>query len=360
MNKKLLASAIGVALAGAMATGAANADVKIYGKIHSSYDFYSSSNTSYACDTGTCTDSSGSALSNNAWRIGFKGSEDIGGGNAFIWQVENSLNPNGSSGSWAGRNTFAGFRGGWGTFLAGRHDSPIKMADTHVMPWNDTVGDSRNLLGSSSSGGSNLINQRFSRVLAYMTPSFNGFTGMAVWVGNNNASNPSNTKAGGWDLAGNYKNGPINAWLAYEKQFSDVSNSDLKAWRLSGSYDFAPFKVGGIYEDLSADSGYGLRADRSAWGLFGKMGMGMNSFGLAYYKANSSSVTGGNDGADQWVINATHKFSKTTNVYAQYAKLSNDNNASFHLGNGGHGENIPGANAGDSPSAFSVGFIHHF
>jgi len=372
MNKKLLATAIGVALAGAVSS--ASAAVKVYGYINGSYDFYNNSSTHYKCDNPTgpngCMDKSGSGFSSNSTNFGLKGSEDIGGGNAFIWQFESNIDLNGSGQTLGTRNTFAGFRGGWGTVFAGKHDSAMKMADTKVMPFNNTVGDSRNIMGSgyntigpgSNGKQENILNQRFGRVLAYVSPNMMGFNGYLIYVGGSStASNESaNTKAGGYDLAASYNNGPIKGWLAYEKQFSDVSNSDIKAWRVSGSYNMNPFKVGAIYENITVDSGnsHYLSADRNAWGLFGMMKMGMNDIGLAYYKADNTSVA--SSGADMWVLGAYHHFTKQTNVYAMYASMSNDNNASYALGGGGHGDLIPPTQAGADPSVFSVGFEHKF
>ncbi len=90
------------------------------------------------------------------------------------------------------------------------------------------------------------------------------------------------------------------------------------------------------------------------------MNMGMNDIGLSYYKADSSSVAGGNDGADMWVLGAYHHFSKQTDVYAMYASMNNDNAGNYALGQGGHGQTIPVGSLGDNPSAFSVGFEHKF
>ncbi|MEJ2688330.1 MAG: porin, partial [Gammaproteobacteria bacterium] len=318
MNKKLLATAIGVALAGAMSS--ASAAVKVYGQVNESYDIYNNSQTSYACDTGTCHDSSGSGLSDNSSRLGFKGSEDLGGGNAFIWQIESSIDIVNGSGSLAHRNTFGGFRGDWGTLLAGNHDSAMKLADIKIMPFNNTIGDSRNIMGVSSDG-TDYLNKRFKRIVAYVSPNMMGFTGYLIYVGNQNPSNhaPGNTKAGGYDVAASYSNGPIKGWVAYENQFSDVSNRNLSAFRISGSYNMNPFKVGAIYENVSADhsfAGYNMTAtgnpmDRNAWGLYGMMNLGMNDIGVSYYKADSSSA-GSNNGADMWVLGAYHHFSKQT------------------------------------------------
>ncbi|HKJ09961.1 MAG TPA: porin, partial [Gammaproteobacteria bacterium] len=199
--------------------------------------------------------------------------------------------------------------------------------------------------------------------------------GYLIYVGNGssstnqyNQSEPDNTKAGGYDIAASYSNGPIKGWVAYETQKSEVSNSNLHAWRVSGSYNMNPFKVGAIYENVNADSnfmygpqnaGYGDPINRNAWGLFGMMNLGMNDIGVSYYNAQSSSA-GSNNGADMWVLGAYHHFSKQTSVYAMYASMNNDNNGLYALGQGGHGQTIPVGTVGDNPSAFSVGFTHKF
>jgi predicted porin len=76
MKKNVIALAVAAAIAAPMA---ASAEATIYGRIHS--DFAN-------VDNG---DDSTLAITSNASRVGFKGSEDLGGGLKAIWQVETQI-----------------------------------------------------------------------------------------------------------------------------------------------------------------------------------------------------------------------------------------------------------------------------
>ncbi|HIE55985.1 MAG TPA: porin, partial [Chromatiaceae bacterium] len=128
MKKKLLSLAVAAALP--LAAQAANAEVTIYGKIHASVDFLSP-------DVGdSITD-----VTSRASRIGFKGSEDLGNGLKMIWKVETGVNIAEGGGEWASRNAYIGLAGGWGTFLYGRHDTPVKMSTGKLDIFGDTIAD---------------------------------------------------------------------------------------------------------------------------------------------------------------------------------------------------------------------------
>src|SRR5574340_529554 len=114
-------------------------------------------------------------FSSNASRIGFKGAEDLGGGLSAIWQIESGVSVDEGSGSWASRNTFLGLKGGFGTVLAGNHDTPLKPVGRAVDLFGDTMADSRNVLG----GGSDM---RAKNTVAYITPSFSGLTIAAAYT----------------------------------------------------------------------------------------------------------------------------------------------------------------------------------
>ena len=106
MNKTLIAMAVAGVMAAPMA---AQADATIYGKLHTSID---------VGDTGG-DDVGGLKASSTYWqsnssRIGFKGSEDLGGGLSAIWQFESNIDVGSGSTSWGMRNSFLGLKGGWG------------------------------------------------------------------------------------------------------------------------------------------------------------------------------------------------------------------------------------------------------
>src|SRR5512139_678439 len=173
MKKSLIA----LAVAGAFAAPAfaATENVDVYGKVHVSVSVFDET-----VDTGTVDPITGAIVaehrgtsdlqfSSNASRIGFKGAEDLGGGLAAIWQIESGVNLDEGSGNWASRNSFVGLKGGFGTVLAGNHDTPLKLVGRAVDLFGDTMADSRNVMG----GGSDT---RAKNVVAYITPSSSGFS----------------------------------------------------------------------------------------------------------------------------------------------------------------------------------------
>jgi len=159
--KKILAVAIATAFAAP--AFAATSNVDIYGRINMAVTWYNDQ-PSDINDLG---------IGSYASRIGFKGSEDLGGGLKGIWQIESGVNLDEQNGTLASRNSFLGLAGGWGTVLVGNHDTPLKLVGRKVDLFGDTIGDSRNVMG----GGSDT---RAKNVAAYLTPNMGGFSGAVV------------------------------------------------------------------------------------------------------------------------------------------------------------------------------------
>jgi len=201
--KKILA----VALASAFAAPAfaATSNVDIYGRLHLSVNWYDDQPNSVS-DIG---------ISSNASRIGFKGSEDLGGGLKGIWQIESGFNADEQNGTLASRNSFVGLSGGWGTALLGNHDTPLKLVGRKVDLFGDTIGDSRNVMG----GGSDA---RAQNVAAYISPNIAGFTFAGAYT---------------TDLNGTGSTG---------------DNEDEEAWNVNAEFAQGPFYVGAAYGDGDA------------------------------------------------------------------------------------------------------------
>ena len=182
MKKNILA----VAIAGAMAAPlAANASAPtLYGQMNIAVDSVSEN---------------GSSVQNRNSRLGVKGSEDLGNGLKAVYQFETTLNVNGGGNGFGGqRNTFVGVSGGFGTVIAGRHDTPLRMIQPNDR-FNDSfylgnntgrfgggvlnaVGVDLGLVDSQgndkdlSIGGANLSGEdRLDNMVAYMSPTVNGF-----------------------------------------------------------------------------------------------------------------------------------------------------------------------------------------
>lgn len=156
MKKSIFA----VAVASALTFGAAQAETVLYGSIR--YDYESKKNEeAYNAGNGRIG-FDGERLSNledAGSRIGIKGSEDLGNGNAVIYNLEWGFNGmeqgkdgSGSAGGFKNRKAILGLTGDWGTFTAGRQNNPFK--DTIV---DESVVDDFN--------GSNVISSASQRAM---------------------------------------------------------------------------------------------------------------------------------------------------------------------------------------------------
>jgi predicted porin len=354
MKKSLIA----LAVAGSFAAPAfaATSNVDIYGVLNVSVN---------SVNDGVSNTDRSTSVTSNASRFGIKGTEDLGGGLAAIWQFENGINMDEASGSVANRNTFLGLKGGFGTVLAGNHDTPMKLLGRSVDNFGDTMADSRNLLGATANNGGTAFDQRTKNTLAYISPSFSGLTVIGAYVADHQIAGSTASCATGLDcnkndaysVSANYANGPMMLGLGYEKH--NVSPDSRKMWRLVGGYTIGDLKLGAQYENGTADTAL-IAADRSAWGLFANYTMGAvvlkgNYLSVGDYK-NSS-----NTGAKQYTLGADYNLSKRTTVYGLYAKVTNDSGAKFGLGDGAKdSDSTVNTTAGVDPSVFSVGLKHSF
>ena len=113
-------------------------------------------------------------------RVGVKGSEDLGNGLKAIYQLEFGINfgdnniPGGANGGVSIRNSFVGLAGGFGTVLLGRHDTPLKISTGKLDLFSDTMADYNGTVGFDDIRADNAV--------AYISPSFSGFSFMGAVV----------------------------------------------------------------------------------------------------------------------------------------------------------------------------------
>lgn len=375
MNKKLLTAAIGAALvAGPML---AQADVKVYGKLHMSVDAVNPG------DKGASNDASsrkGNAVSSNASRWGIDVSEKLGGGLTAIAKLEQTIFADGDTNSQDARNRYVGLKGGFGTVLAGIHDTPFKDVSRKLELFPEQIGDTRNILRQKSLavGGTNATldwDARRSNVVAYVSPNFNGFSATYAYSADATpATGTEDNRRRADSLGITYASGPL--YVAYAREshrFNNIADGGQPAEtgdRLGASYNFGAFKVVALYQDLK-DMGGTVSGNssikRKSWVLGGAYTAGNNVFKLQYAKAddlsnNSAGASQPETGAKMWAVGWDHLFSKTTKAYVAYAKTDNGTNAAFTVNGptaGEHGDAIS-SNAGGDPSAWSVGMIVDF
>ena len=361
MKKQLLTLAVAAALP--MAAQAANAEVTIYGKIHASIDYLSADQADR--DLSGSNDSLWDVTS-RASRIGFKGSEDLGNGLKAIWKIESGVNIAEGGGGFATRNAYIGLAGGWGTFLYGRHDTPMKMSTGKLDIFVDTIAD-YNLQGSGLGTGG-FVDIRASDAIAYVSPSFAGLTLVGAIVpdaDHDEVVKEQGDFAGAYSLAAMYSNGGLFLSGAYESLDDLFGGADASHWRIGAGFDFGAFHIGGVYSDVDGTLGGFTKAngksnDYKVYTINGSWTFGNNVLkamwmntdwdeDIPVYKDNG--LPGSDDSTSTWAIGLDHNFSKRTKAYVIYA------NSDMALN--GSNFNTVGAFAREQ-DAFSMGMVHKF
>jgi len=365
MKKSLLALAVLGAFAGA---ASAQSSVTVYGIVDLGFD---KTDTGAAAGSTTGIKSGGQSSS----RIGFKGTEDLGGGLNAIFQLEATLQADTGAGfatptaATSGVNTgYANGAGGFnriatvglqsnafGTVNLGRQASVIKDAYDIVDPF----GDGGTIAPISAIFFGGLLNSDYGRIsnaVKYSTPSFGGFKASAAYgFGETTGSTSDNSNYG---IGAGYANGPLNVQFAYHNQdrLATVAPLTVSPARenelmfLGATYNFGVVKLHGAYADTSISSAGvpDLEFQNYMLGVSVPLGAAGNLF--ASYSVNDNKTTGvTNADSQKAAIMYTYDLSKRTNLYTGYSHTSNDANV-----------NLAGGPNGQSNSAFNVGMRHKF
>lgn len=361
-NKKLTALAVLGALGAPALSLAAEHDVQVYGKVHLSVDAYQNSRVSN--DTSTPPKDSGVGISSNSSRLGFKGSHEMENLPTLIWQYESQIDVDDGEGSLANRNTFLGFKGGWGKVIAGNHDTPMKRAVTKWDPFNETVGEGRTVFGQPGGSGTTDYNVRAKNSIMYWSPSLAGFKIVAQYSADTNAGDEGdNNDFTLWDIGFEFKtkDKKWQAWGAYENQdgFGPTGDESASGWRLSGLGNFGPVGVGVLVEQTDdPDPAVGKRDGAGVW-VKGKLGPRW-SLGASYYWVDDFKEVA-DTGAAVPSVFVGFKMDKATKAYLMYSMLDQSAAADYRLGRRGHGDRYRAISGSeDDPAALSLGLIYKF
>ncbi len=363
MNKKLVAVAIAGLLAAPLAQ-AQTANVTLYGRVNLDAEFVNGKQANGSNPNVY-------RLGTNSSRFGIRGSEALGGGLTAIFQIESSINPAQSGGTLAGRESFVGLQGGWGTFKMGRFLAPYD--DIHPIFGNvPTLTTSilstaslwaQGFAGQPQNGG---FDDRIQNSLRYDTPNMSGFTG-AIQYGGYAPTPGANAHAGVWGGGVYYNNGPIQVGAAMEQHNSvRFSGRSDNAYSLAGGYDFGMFRLGAVYERLKYEQAVG-DIKRNFWGLGATVNLGPGQL-YAFYgdaakgtgsAADGSRVAGLAKGAatdsQEYTVSYTYPLSKRTLTYAGFVKINNRANASYTFNINPYTTAV-----GGKPGGAVFGMVHFF
>ncbi|MFY9512321.1 MAG: porin [Rubrivivax sp.] len=299
-------------------------------------------------DTGDPNSSSRKAINSgnqSSSRLGFRGTEDLGGGLKAFFNLEAGigLDTGTAESAFFGRRSVVGIESTLGTLVLGREYSPL----AGVAAASDIFG--QGFFGTNLSAfSSGRLTRRVSNSVSYKTPSFAGLAASFM-------ASPSEGVAGASKLTGTaleYRSGRLFAAGGYHG-VSRPGGPDGKEYGMGFGYglDNMEFKV----NYLVADPG-------TAGRKFQQMNIGASiAFGKGQLLGNvqTNSLEGGAKGT---ALAATYAYelSRRSNLYASYARMSNNASAAFALNSSSTSVAPATASLGADPSVIALGIRHRF
>ena len=406
MNKKLVAVAIAGLLAAPLAQ-AQTANVTLYGRINIDMEFV---NGRLANNTNPNV----YRVASNSSRFGLRGTESLGGGLNAIFQIENgSIRPTtGDGGNLAGRDSFVGLSGGWGTFKMGRFLAPYD--DIHGIFGNDNTA-ATSILSTAACVGAGLRrpadHRRLRRSPAAIDPLRDAvvfglrFHGAVLDHGRHEqpdqrelpveqhqrpvatacstATDPPSSvqRTSITTTSAARPRMPLSDWAfsvaASGSSRASTSPACTKRWNTK-----SPTALSGVRNKLKRNSfwarGHDDQRRRERPGL-PVLGQGVGRHGqraqhaasgrhaelpssTSQYLARRRPRQGRQHRCHQWEVSYSYDLSRRTRVYAGYVKINNDSNASYNFNiNAYPGSAVaPGSPVGMKPGGFVMGMYHNF
>jgi len=339
MNNKVISAALLACCAGSAGSAQAQgSSVQIYGRLNIAIE-----------NMRTSANSAGRAVKvtrevNNRSVLGFKGTEDLGGGNKALFQIEGTISPDTGEGAIAQRDTRVGLEGGWGTLFAGHWVTAYNSSTSGLDPWYPTTAGYMNLMANGAGSAVDNVNnvssfdRRQANSVHYWTPQWNGLqlriTRSMSEERPASGAHPSLTSG-----AAIWEQGPWYVTAAVERhhEYQGVRTDDTGA-KIGAAYKFGNTRLAVVAERLKYETATGdLKRDAFFVALTHQLGP--HALRLTATRANDGKGSstakigfvkrGPDTGATQFTIGDDYTLSKRTSVYLYYTHLKNEDNGAY-------------------------------
>ncbi len=323
-------------------------------------------------------------------RLGFRGSEDLGGGlSAAFWleagffidtgagQVTNLNNtPSGSAGGSGltfNRRSTVSLLGRFGEVRMGRDVVPssLNYVAFDVFGGNGIGNSSAVMLGAGVFSNATVL--RASNTIGYFLPSdLGGWYGQAMVALGENASNVVTTAAGGkhdGDFYGarvGYRNAKLDVALGAGRTRYDLLPTstavagDLDRVNLGASYDFGMMRLVGLASTERRVRGTGGVGRNVSFSVGAIIPHGASDFKLQYAQVKQNDIAGSND-ARQLSAGWVYNLSKRTALYTTLSLLDNRDNSKLYVLNTTGGFSTPATTTpGGNITGVDFGIRHSF
>jgi predicted porin len=342
MKKSMLVLAALTALAGA---ASAQSSVTLFGVV----DLAARSVTNGSAGSLKSLSPNGQASS----RLGFRGTEDMGGGLQAGFWLEGDLQADtgNAAGMFWNRRATASLIGKFGEIRMGRDYVPtfvnISTYDMWAYQGVSTIANLRTGFVGNSSSTSPVLGQggattgvRANNTISYFLPAMGGLYGQVTVAASENVQ--GNKHMGG---RLGYAAGPLNLSAAYGKTAkTGTAIDDLKTMNFGGSFNFGFLTALASYEksDYSASAGVLIP-------------VGSGTIKLNYMKTGSSLAA---LQAKMLSAGYVYDLSKRTSLGLGYGRISNG--AGARLTASGNGFNTTAFKAGETSTGYDFSIRHNF
>ena len=329
MKKLLIATA---ALAMVAGTAQAQSSVTVYGVLDAGITELTTDTTnSSGVTTSATSKTTGNGSAYTSQRLGFRGSEDLGGGLKanFVYEARIGALDSADSGDETGttptRLAFVGLSGGFGSIAMGRQTSLMEAA------WGaGNSSNTNNFIGTLYTAGQKFNNSRSDRLVTYVSPKMGAFT-LAAQYGSREVK--TTTTAGQDEMTINlsYAAGPLTAVLSHtqeETKAANVVTAKPEATVLGANYNFGPATAFVTYAEGKNKLPAGTANDREAYEIGVRVPMKAWTFQASTYDGEDKVTASATDSdVSGYQLSALYNFSKRTNLYVVIGSDETKNSA---------------------------------
>ena len=311
-------------------------------------------------------------VSNNLSVLGFRGTEDLGGGMQALFQIEMPVAVDTGGGGDFTRNTAVGLRGGFGQVMLGIWESPYRFVSVYAIdPFTAGIFASNGIMGNGFTTAANAIapasfDRRQKNLLQYFTPEYQGWNARIAISAREEAGGGSNPGMASGLVT--YENGPL--YLAYgveqHKDYFAAGTTDIGR-KIGAAYSIGNTRLRAAWEYLRYEPTATTHLRRNAMQLAATHTSGRHILRASATKAfnargNATVSVGGivrpgeDSGAMQYTVGYGYTLSKRSELWTAYTRVRNERNAAYNLS----ANPITGLSAGQDPSGLGLGILHKF
>ena len=297
-----------------------------------------------------------------ASRIGFRGTEDLGGGSFASFNLEAGINADNGTGTLPGpalaftRLSKLGFGGHWGVVEAGRMFTPLFNSVSRGDPFGfNTIYSPLGLIGLAD-GQSGIVGyaSRANNMLYYRTPTGPFMAHVAYALGE--AGSAGNRSGNLFGASLGYNTQSLFVSYAFQKTHGGSAAAPQPNPRVSTyqalSASYAATAQLRLYGDLiHSDAGDAVIADSRLVVLGASWTSGPSEFRVA---AARRRVGGTPRSQMEWVLGYDYNLSKRTALYTRVLNLQN------HGGSTATAAGLPIDATGGDGTSFGIGVRHSF